>query len=92
MVTGTMMDKIGLVPILSIILPVTIDTMLNFDGDIDGHGGSEVTCKQTLSFVLTSSSKIIHQLLCCFNKTENTHVTKFFYFQCTKNIIEVKVE
>ena len=27
--------------------PVRIDTMLNFDGDFDGHDDGDVTCKQT---------------------------------------------
>ena len=26
---------------------LTIDTMLNFDGDFDGRGDGDVTCKQT---------------------------------------------
>ena len=35
------MDKMGVQPILFVKVSVTIDTMLNFDGDGD------VTCKQT---------------------------------------------
>ena len=35
---------------------VNIDTMINYDGDLDGHGDGEVTCKQTFSaaFVMTT--------------------------------------
>ena len=28
---------------------VTIDTMLNLDGDFNGHGDGDVTCKHTLT-------------------------------------------
>ena len=40
-------DRMGVQPILSFQVALTIDTMLNFDGDFDGHG--DVTCKQTLN-------------------------------------------
>ena len=36
-------------PILSIIHTVTFDTMLNFNGDNNGHGIKYATCKQTLN-------------------------------------------
>ena len=39
------MDRLGSEPILSVKQSVSIDTMLNFDGDRDGDG----TCKQTLT-------------------------------------------
>ena len=42
------MDRLGVQPIFSIKVSVTINTMLNIDGDFDGHGDDDVTCKQTL--------------------------------------------
>ena len=41
------MEKMGVQPILPIKVSVIFDTMLNFDGDFDGHGDGDVTCKQT---------------------------------------------
>ena len=35
-------------PILPIKVSVTTETMLNFEGDFDGHGDVDITCKQTL--------------------------------------------
>ena len=32
------------------LLPVTIDTMLNFNGEFDGYGNGQVKCKQTWTF------------------------------------------
>ena len=50
-VSGTfdlfLMDRMGVQPIFSFQVALTIDTMLNFDGDFDGQG--DVTCKQTLN-------------------------------------------
>ena len=43
------MDLMGVQPILSIKASVTIDTMLYFDGDFDGHGDGDVTYKQSLT-------------------------------------------
>ena len=37
------------VSILPVNVTVTIDTMLNFDGDFDRHG--DVTCKQTFTTI-----------------------------------------
>ena len=45
MVTVCLMGRMGTEPILSVKWSVSIDTMINFDGDGDGDG----TCKQTLS-------------------------------------------
>ena len=39
----------GLQPILPIKVSVTIDTMLNFDDDIDELGDSDITCKQAFN-------------------------------------------
>ena len=47
--TGTMMGKMGVQPILPIMVLVVIDTMLNFDGDFDGDGRGDVMCEQTLN-------------------------------------------
>ena len=42
----------GVQPTLPIKVSVTIDTMLNFDGDFGRHRNSDITCKQTfISFV-----------------------------------------
>ena len=38
--------RMGLEPILSVKRSVSIDTMIKFDGDIDGHGDG--MCKQAL--------------------------------------------
>ena len=32
----------------------TIGTMINFDGDLDGHGDGDATCKQTFRFQVFS--------------------------------------
>ena len=32
--------------IMLVEVSITVDTMLNFDGDFDGHVGGDVTCKQ----------------------------------------------
>ena len=48
MMTGLVTDRIGSRAILSIKQSVTIDTMLNFDGDSDGHGDGK--CKETLKY------------------------------------------
>ena len=58
MVTSSLTGTIGARPILSIKLPVTIDTMLNFDGD--GHGGGVGMCKQT--FTQQKNTVITEQL------------------------------
>ena len=44
----TLMDRMGVRPILPVKVSITIDIMLNFDDDFDGHGDGDVTCKQTL--------------------------------------------
>ena len=50
MVTGSLTGRMGLEAILPVKLPVTIDTMLNFDGHSDGDGDGAGMCKQALSF------------------------------------------
>ena len=35
-------------PIVSVKRAISIDTMVNFDGDGDGHGNSDGTCKQAI--------------------------------------------
>ena len=44
--TDTLTERMGVQPILPIKVSATIDTMLNFDVDFDGH--NDVTCKQAL--------------------------------------------
>ena len=43
----TLTDRMGVEPILPIKMSVTIDTMLNFDGDFDRHSDGDVTYKRT---------------------------------------------
>ena len=59
MVMVHLTGRMGTEPILSIKRSVSIDTMINFDGDGDGHGNVDGTCKQ--AFIL-SSSLMLHQL------------------------------
>ena len=35
--------------IFPVTVPATIDMILNFNGDFDGHREDDVTCKQTFS-------------------------------------------
>ena len=53
----TLIDRKGVQPMLPIEVFVTIDAMLNFNGDHDGHGSSDVTCKQTLTQLLDEIRK-----------------------------------
>ena len=41
-------DRMYPSPILFIIHTMTLGTMLNFNGDNNGHGLEHVTCKQTI--------------------------------------------
>ena len=49
MVTVCLMGRMGTEPILSVKRSVSIDTMINFDGDGDGHGDRDGTCIQAFS-------------------------------------------
>ena len=42
-------DRMDSVPILSVKWTVSTGTMINFDGDEDGHRDGDGTCKQALS-------------------------------------------
>ena len=44
-----LMGRMGDVPILSVKWSVSIGTMINFDGDRDGHGDGDGTCKQAFT-------------------------------------------
>ena len=44
----TLTDRLGSEPNLSVKQSVTIGTMTNLDGDFDGHGHGDGTCKQAL--------------------------------------------
>ena len=48
MLTVHLMGRMGTEPILSVKRSISIDTMLNFDGDRDGDGDGDGTCKQAL--------------------------------------------
>ena len=39
----------GVQPILPIKVSITINLMLKFDGDFDGHSDGDFTCKQTFN-------------------------------------------
>ena len=43
-------------------MSVTIDTMLNFDGDFNGHGDGGVTPKQTLTNMFQNKA-LVNSLL-----------------------------
>ena len=43
---------------LSVKPSVTIDTMLNFEGDFDGHRHGNGTCKQTLTLIMFFFSRL----------------------------------
>ena len=47
MVTGSLTGRMGDTSILPVKLPITISTMLNFDGHCDGDGDGVGTCKHT---------------------------------------------
>ena len=49
MVTGSLTGRMGLEAILPVKLPVTIGTILNFDGHSDGDGDRVGMCKQALT-------------------------------------------
>ena len=51
MVTGSLTGRMGLEAILPVKLPVTIDTMLNFDEHSDGDGDGVGMCKQALNIL-----------------------------------------
>ena len=59
MVTVTFVDWMSQEPILSVKGTVTIDTMLNFDGDFHGDWHVDVTCKQTLNLNLTALPSLV---------------------------------
>ena len=80
MVTGTLTDKMCLVPILFIKVPVPTDTMLNFDSDFDGHGDADDTCKQTLRRIDFKQQKCILPYLGSVTVLE---------FSCSKDEVDV---
>ena len=55
--TGT--DRMDSEPNLSVKRSITIGTMVNFDGEFDGHGHGDGTCEQTFTehaaFILTGT-------------------------------------
>ena len=52
-VTNVFYDIItGSGPILSAKGTITINTMLNSDGEFDGHEDGDVTCKQNISYLI----------------------------------------
>ena len=65
----------GLVLILSINVPGTIDTMLNFDGHSDG----DITCKQTLNFQMSQSQILIELLWYIHTAPKQTPRSNVFF-------------
>ena len=63
------MERMGSTPNLSVKWSISIDTMLNYDGDQHGHGDGDGTCKQAFSF-LTKPSKSLRKIGC------NPHLTR----------------
>ena len=61
-----MNKKIDPSHILSVVHTITIDTMLNFNDDNNGHRLKNVTCKQTLKrqehFLLVMTKRIQYSL------------------------------
>ena len=53
----TLMDRMGVQPILPVEVSVAIETMLNFDGDFVKLADSDATCKQTLRYRQIDSVK-----------------------------------
>ena len=54
------MNRMGVQPILPVKVSITINTMLNFDSDFDGHGN--VTCKQNFRNNTQQQEKVIKLL------------------------------
>ena len=67
MVTVCLTGRMGTQPILSAKWSVSIDTMINFDVDGDGHGQGDGTCKQAIR-PLRSQSKSSHYKLCDYKR------------------------
>ena len=56
-------------------LLITIDTMLNFDSDFDGHGHGDGTCKHALS--LNICSKLFLNKVLVFTHSWEVHCVDF---------------
>ena len=53
MVMDCLIEKMGSAPNLSVKWTISIDTMLNYDGDQHGHGDGDGTCKQAFRLAAT---------------------------------------
>ena len=51
------MDRMGSVPNLLVKRSISIDTMLNFDGDRHGHGDCEGTVNRPLQYVFYNQNR-----------------------------------
>ena len=58
MVTVRLMGRMCTEPTLSIKQSVSIDTMINFDRDGDGHGDEDGMCKQALKNIRSRDSSL----------------------------------
>ena len=74
------MGQHRLQPIQPTKVSVTFDTVLNFDGDIDELGDSEITCKQTfistskLTWFVEYGKCIVHNIQVQFSITNRSIV------------------
>ena len=67
---------------------VTIDAMLNFNGDHDGHSNSDVTCKQTLTQLLDEIRKTNMWWKCKLYKQILTITLKYFKYALFSDVNE----
>ena len=77
-------ERMGSVPNLTITWSVSIGTMLNFDGDGDGHSNGDGTCKQALTqhikyghLTMVFFPQELHLNLCNFKMTRLHTNTRF---------------
>ena len=84
------MDRMGDAPspIMSVIQPITIDTMLNNIGLNNGHGLKNVTCKQGLDVYWGSFATIVVPLAIMFRPLSVQHDLFTSRFMITTPICE----
>ena len=74
MVMVHLTGRMGREPILSIKWSVSIDTMINFDGDRNGHRDGDGTCKQTLKNPLLKENNIHMCIIMYMKRTYTTRM------------------
>ena len=91
-----LMDRMGTEPNLSIKRSISIDTMINFDSDRDGHGDGDGTCKQALKVCshLTFLTRLTGHFLLPIKRTSKrakwveTHSVRYSAFHHLHNVIQ----